>query len=172
MKQIVFCLAMVLMAAMAQARELSVVVDGKEIRMDYIVINHEIGEADRDRGNQESAMACSLLYYSHLAKGDLQGAARFNTDPAAAVDKWTKYRERVGAEFFTKIMNDYFTSRNVIQAEIVLAEDTMLVIKAEDGHMAQFFRKGDGKYLATDRPVAGKTLGRVLEMIQEGKIKL
>ena len=172
MKQISFCLAMLLLSSMVQAKDLVVIVDGKEIRTVCTTFNHEINDADKGKGSQASAMTSSFLYYGLLAKGDIEGAAMLSIDPPKAADKWIKYRERVGEEFFKKIMNDYFTAKNIILAEVVLAEDTMLVIKTEDGPIAQFYQKKEGKYLVTDKPADGKTLGKVLTMIQEGKIKL
>ena len=69
-------------------------------------------------------------------------------------------------------MREYFKTKNVVVGELVLAEDTMLVVKTEDGERAQFYQKKNGKYFMTDKPTAGETLGKVLNMIQEGKIKL
>ena len=175
MKQIAFCLAIALIllgTVTAQATEMVVTVDGKQVRMDRVTINHEITENDKNKGSQSSAMACSFLVYGLLAKGDIQGAAKLSVDPAKAAENWTKYRTRVGDEFFNKMMSDYFTSRNVAMAELVLGEDIMLVVKTEDGPIAQFYQKKAGKYLMTNDPAAGKTLGAVLSMIRENKIKL
>ncbi len=175
MRQIAFCLAIVLMvfgAAMAQAAEMVVTVDGKQVRMDRVTINHEITVTDRNKGNQSSAMACSFLIYDLLAKGDIQGAAAFSTDPAKAADKWARYRTRIGEEAFNSTMKEYFTSKNVAMAELFINEDIMLVVRTEHGALAQFYQKKDGKYLMTNDPAAGKTLGAILSMIREGKIKL
>lgn len=175
MRQIAFCMAIALMmfgAAMAQAAEIVVTVEGKQVRMDRVTINHEITETDRNKGNQSTALACSFLIYDLLAKGDIQGAAAFSTDSSKAVDKWTKYRTRIGEESFNSTMKEYFTSKNVALAELVLGEDIMLVVRTGHGALAQFYQKRDGKYLMTNDPAAGKTLGAILSMIREGKIKL
>jgi len=175
MRKIAFCLAVALIVigtVTAQAAELVVTVGGKEVRMDRMTINHEITATDKSKGDQSSAMTCSFLVYGLLAKGDIQGAAKLSIDPTKAAENWTKYRTRVGEEFFNKMMSDYFTSKNVAMAELVLGEDTMLVVKTEDGPIAQFYQKKAGKYLMTNDPAAGKTFGKVLSMIREGKIKL
>jgi hypothetical protein len=162
---------MVLVSAMVQAKELVVTVDGKEVKMDCTIMNHEIKVSDKDKASQTNAMACSFLFYTLLAKGDIQGAARLSTDPARTVSEWTKYQARVGIEVFKKNIQDYFTSKNVVLAELVLADDTMLVVKTEDFTVGQFYQKKAGKYLVTETPFSD-TLGKVLNMIQEGKIKL
>jgi len=163
---------MILAFSTAQAKELVVTLNGNEVKINYSMINHEIKEADKGKGDQASAMTCSFLVYKHLANGDIQGMAKLSAEPAKSLDKWTKYRERVGVEYFNKIMSDYFTSRNIVLAELVLAEETMLIIKTDDGLAGQFYQKRDGKYLMIDMPKAGKTFGRILGMIKEDKLTL
>jgi hypothetical protein len=172
MKQIALCSAMALACAVVQAKELVVTVDGKEVKIDCTTINREIKAADKDKGSQASATTCSFMIYSLLAKNDIKGAAKLSTASVKMAEKWTKYRDAVGVETFQKDMAAYFTSTNVVLAELVLAEDTMLVVKTENGPVGQFYQVKDKKYLMTDKPAAGKTLGEVLNMIQEGKIKL
>ncbi|MBA4390812.1 MAG: hypothetical protein C0399_07725 [Syntrophus sp. (in: bacteria)] len=163
-----------LMAAMAFAKDMSITVDGKPVKLQSASINHEVKESDKGNGSQVSAMACSFLFYSLLAKGDIQGAAKLSVDPAKTIEKWTKYQDRAGADLFKKNMADYFTSGNVIVAELVLADDTMLVVKTEDYTAGQFYQKRESKYLIAEAPNSetARTLGKVLTMIQEGKIKL
>jgi len=172
MIKLTVCLAVFLFAAMAQAEEMRVSIDGKEIRMDRTMLNREITKDDRDKGNQTSALACSFSIYNLLAKGDIQGAAKLSVSPSKAAEKWTNYRERIGDEDFKKMMADYFSSGNVAIAELYLGDDTMLVVKTEDGPVAQFYQKRGGKYLMTDEPTSGKILGRVLNMLREGRIRL
>jgi hypothetical protein len=160
------------MVAGAYGKEIIVEVNGKPAKLQYLAINHEIKENDIDKGSQESAMACSLLFYSLLSKGDVQAAAKLSSDPKATAEEWMNYQQRVGADNFKKEMREYFKTKNVVVGELVLAEDTMLVVKTEDGERAQFYQKKNGKYFMTDKPTAGETLGKVLNMIQEGKIKL
>jgi hypothetical protein len=170
MKRIALCLALSLACATVQAKDLIVTVDGKDVTIDCTTIQQEIKTADKDKGSQVSATACSFLLYSLLSKNDIQGASKLYADPEKAVEKWTTYRDRVGVEDFKKDMDAYFKSKNVVLAELVLAEDTLLVIKTEHGPVGQFYQKKDKHYLAADKPA--KTLGEVLNQIREGKIKL
>jgi hypothetical protein len=170
MKRIALCSVMVLASAVAQAKELIVTVDGKEVKIDCTTINREIKAADKDKGSQAGAMTCSFMIYSLLAKNDIPGAAKLSIDPVKMTEKWTKYRDAVGVETFQKDMAAYFTSKNVVLAELVLDEETLLVVKTEDGPVGQFYRIKDKKFLMADKPP--KTLGEVLNMIREGKIKL
>ncbi len=167
-------IAFVLIASMAFAGDITIKVGGKDVVLKHTSINHEIKKSDIDKGGWDSAVECSFLFYSLLAKGDIQEASTLATDPTKTADIWTNYRERLGMDDFKKEMQGYFTSGNVILAELVLGEDTMLVIKTEDGTIGQLYQKKDAKYFMTGMPFsdAAKTLGKVLTMIQDGKIKL
>jgi hypothetical protein len=174
MKIIISSIAFVLIASIVFAGDLKVKVDNKNVVLKKISINHEIKKTDRDKGGRNSALDCSLLYYSLLAKDDIQAASKLEADPVKAADKWSKYKERIGKDDFKKIMEDYFTSGNVILAELVLGEDSILVLKTEDGIAGQFYRKKDGKYFVIGMPFSdtADTLGKVLTMIQDGEVKL
>ena len=172
MKYIALSLVMLLVSVTVQAREIIVFVNGIDTKISSALIQHEIKESDKANGSQQSALSCSFLYYGYLAKGDIQGAAKLSTDPAHDAEKWLKYRERLGEKDFLKMMADYFTIGNVVLAEVVLDEETMLVVKTGDGFVAQFYRKKDGAYLTIDKPVAFKAFGKVLNMIREGKVEL
>ncbi len=71
-------------------------------------------------------------------------------------------------------MGGYFTSKNILVAELALGNDVMLVVKTADGQIGQLCQKKNGKYFMTEMPFSdsAKTLGKVLAMIREGKIKL
>jgi hypothetical protein len=71
-------------------------------------------------------------------------------------------------------MGSYFTAKNIIVAELALADEVMLVIRTEDGQTGQLYQKKDGKYYMTEMPFSdsAKTLGKVLALIREGKVKL
>jgi hypothetical protein len=172
MKMILLCLAMGLGVSTAYAKELTVKLDGKKVKVSYSMINHEIKETDKVKGDQTSAMACSFLIFNLLANGDIQGMSKFSTDPAKCIEKWTHYIERVGLDYFKQMMSDYFTSKNVIMAEFVIGNERMLVIKTEIIQMGQFYLKKDGKYLEIEEAAAGKTFGHILNLIQEDKLKL
>ncbi len=175
MKTFALTCAMMLASSLSQAKDLVVNIGGKDIAVPYRILNREIGEQDRKGGGQNSALECSFLYYSMLAQGDIPGAAKLTTDPAAAVAQWTNYRERLGLDDFQKEMSAYFTSKNVVLAELTLAEETMLLVKTPEYTAGQLYQKNDGKFLVlSGRPSsdASKTLGKALNLIQEGKVKL
>lgn len=175
MKQLSLMIGMLLMSSLAQAKDLVISVGGKDVTVRYNLLNREITEKDRDKGSQNSSMECSFLYYSLLAKGDITGASQLAADPAAVAQEWGQYQERLGGSAdFKKEMAAYFTSKNTIVAELLLAEETMLVVKTPDYTAGQFYHKKNGKYVVSGKPFsdAVKTLGKVLTMINEGKVKL
>ena len=161
-------------AASVSAEEIKVQIDGKEVTLQRTSLNHEIKEADRKNGDQTSAMKCSFMLYDLLAKGDIEGAAKLTADPADALATYKQYQERVGADKLTDEAKKYFTSQNVVVAEIVLGGDIMLVIKTGAGkpspYVAQFFQKKDDKYFLNDE--AAKVLHKVLNMILKGTFKI
>jgi hypothetical protein len=164
-----------LISSLAQAAEVTVNAGGKDATVQYRVLDREISEKDRNTGSQSSPGECSLLYYSQLAKGDVKAASQLATDPSAAADTWKQYQARVGAADFKKEMAAYFTAKNRIVAEFVFADETMLVVKTPDYTAGQVYRQKDGKYfVVTGRPFseASRILGKTLNMINEGKIKL
>ena len=59
-------------------------------------------------------------------------------------------------------------------AELLLADETMLVVKTPDYTAGQLYQKKNGKYVVSGKPFsdAAKTLGKALTMINEGKVKL
>ena len=109
MKQLSLMIGMLLMSSLAQAKDLVVSVGGKDVTVKYNVLNREISEKDRDKGGQNSAAECSILFYSLLAKGDITGASQLAMDPAASAQEWGQYQERLGADDFKKEMAAYFT---------------------------------------------------------------
>jgi hypothetical protein len=175
MKQFSLMIGMLLMSSLAQAKDLVVNVGGKDVTVKYNLLSREISEKDQDKGSQNSAVECSFLYYSLLAKGDIAGASQLATDPAAVAQEWGTYQERLGGVVdFKKEMAAYFTSKNMIIAELLLAEESMLVVKTPDYTAGQLYQKKNGKYVVSGKPLsdAAKALGKVLNMINEGKVKL
>ena len=175
MKQLALTLGMLMVSSLAQAKDLLVNIGGKDVTVHYRVLDHEISEKDRDTGSQNSAMECSFLYYGLLAKGDIPGASQLAADPVAQAEVWNKYRERLGGDDFKKEMAAYFTSKNRIIAELLLAEEAMLVVKTQDYTAGQLYQKKNGTYVVlSGKPFsdASKALGKVLNLINEGKIKL
>lgn len=175
MKSYLLLIGILLLSSLAQAADVTVNVGGKDATVQYRVIDREITEKDRNTGSQSSALDCSMQYYSLLARSDVKAAAQLTTDPAAATEMWTQYQKRLGAADFKKEMADYFTSRNRFIAEFVFADEAMLIIKTADDTGAQLYRLNSGKYFViTGRPFseASRVLGKTLNMIKEGKIKL
>jgi hypothetical protein len=174
-KQIVFCLGMLLATSLAHARELIVTVNGKEVRLKTTIMNREIGVKDRNSGDRQSAVGCSLLFHSLLAANDIEKASRLTTDPRKTAEMWTHYRERVGGEEFRKSMVEYFTGKYVIVAEIVKDATHMLVVQppGERAGAQMYLEQKDG-FVRVDPPVSedAKVLGKVLTMIQDGTVKL
>ncbi|HBC85447.1 MAG TPA: hypothetical protein DCZ94_00685 [Lentisphaeria bacterium] len=172
MGKITICLAIALVSAMVQAKELVVTVNGKEFKLDCTMINHEIKETDRDKGGQESVMACFFMYFDFLAKGNIQEASKLSTNPAKTVGSLTKLQENTGPEEFKKLMGKYFYENHIVLAEIIFEGDTMLVIRKPGGFVAQLYQKVDGKFFMANKAASGTVLGEVLNQLQTGKIKL
>lgn len=163
-----------LLSALAHAGELIVNVGGKDATIQSRVLDREIGEKDRNAGSQASPLDCSLLYYSLLAKGDIEAAAKLATDPAAATSEWNQYRERLGAADFRKEMAAYFTAKNRVIAALTHGDETMLLVKTPDYTAGQMYRLKDGKYFVVSGrrfSEASKVLGKALNLINEGKLK-
>ncbi len=156
------------------AADVPVEFDGRSFVVKAVSLQRLIEAKDREAGNQASPLGCSLLYYANLAKGDIAGAAAISADPQATAAKLTQYRERLGAEEFQKTMAAYFTSGNVVLAELTLRDTAMLVVKTKEYTAGQICVKNAGVWRWADRPPAeeGRALGRVLNMIQTGKLKL
>ena len=174
MKILISSIAFILIASMAFADDLTVKVDDKDVVLKRTSINHEIMPVDKSRGSQNSPMECTFLFYSLLAKGDIQGASKLSLDPAKTLEKWTNYMERIGGNDFRKGIEDYYASNNIVLAELLLGDDTMLLIKSTDAITGQFYKKKDGKYFRSEMSSSDNLiiLGKVLTMIQEGKVKL
>ena len=175
MKSHLLVAATLLTSSLAQATDMTINVGGKDNVVQYRVVEREISEKDRNTGSQSSTVECSLLYYSLLAKGDINAASQIATDPSAATEMWTQYQARLGAADFKKEMAAYFVSKNRVIAEFVFADETMLVVKTPDFTAGQIYRLKGGKYfVVTGRPLseASRVLGKALNMINEGKLKL
>jgi hypothetical protein len=175
MKQYLLLIGALMIFSLAQAADLTISVGGKDNTAQYRVLEREISEKDRNTGSQHGAQECSLLYYSLLAKGDIQAASQLATDPAAAADLWRQYRERLGAADFQKEMADYFTVKNRVIAEIAFADEVMLLVKTPEYMAGQIYRQKDGKYfVVTGKAMseASRVLGKALNMFKEGKIQL
>lgn len=175
MKRLVLTFGMLCLFSVARAGEFVVNAGGKDVTVQYRVLNREITEKDLNTGNQASAEECSFLYYSLLAKGDIRGAAQLDVNPAAAAASATQYRERLGADDFRREMAAYFTSKSVFIAELALADESMLVLRTPDYTAGQLYRKKNGKYFVlSGMPLSetSKALGKALGLIKEGKIKL
>jgi len=172
MKLYLILLGALMTFSLAQAKDLTVNIGGKDAVVQYRALDREISDKDRNTGSQHSPLECSFLYYSLLAKGDIQAAAKLSTDTAAATGQWKQYRERLGAADFQKEMADYFTVKNKVVAEVTSADEVMLVVKTPDYMVGQIYRLNDGKYyIVTGRTMsdASRALGKALNTIKEGK---
>jgi len=175
MKAGLLLMATLLVSSLAQAADLTVNVGGKDSTVQYRVLDREISDKDRNTGSQSASVDCSLLYYSLLAKGDIAAAAKLATDSAATAEQWKQYRERLGAADFQKEMAAYFTAKNRVIAEVAFADEVMLLVKTPDYTAGQLYRQKDGKFfVVSGRPMseASRVLGKVLNLYNEGKIKL
>jgi|GEM_PF-4084817 len=174
LKFTIFSMAFFLMASVAMAADLKVNIGGKDVTIKSTPINHEITIKEKDKGSQNSALECSYLYYSILSKGDIKKASELSLDPSKTAAKMTQHSERIGKDEFKKTMSEYFTSGNIVLAELTLGEEIMLVVKTKEYTAGQTYRKKDGKYFVTEMPFSdsAKALGKALNMIQDGKIKL
>jgi len=175
MKPLIFCLGMLLATSLAHATELTVTVNGKELRLQTTALNREITVKDRQAGDRHSAVGCSLLYHSLLAAGDIEKASHLTSDPAKSREIWTGYRERLGDDDFRKTMEEYFTSNTVIQAEIVHGSTHMLIVQPpNDPAGAQMYRREKNGFVRLEGMASdeAKTLGKVFGMIRSGAVKL
>jgi len=175
MKQIIFCLGMLLATSLAQARELVVTVNGTQVRLQATVLNREITTKDRQAKDRQSAVGCSLHFHGLLAAGDIDQASRLTSDPAKSREMWTSYRERLGKADFKKTMEEYFTSKTIIQTELVHGNTHMLVVQPPDEPAgAQMYRKEKEGFVRVEGMASdeAKALGKVFGMIRNGAVKL
>ena len=76
MKVVICSIVFIMIASTAFAGDLKVKIGDRDITLKLTSIKHEIREADRHEGGRDSAVACSFLFYSLLAKGDIQEASK------------------------------------------------------------------------------------------------
>jgi len=167
-------LAIGVVASFVCAGDIPVQLKGKTVIVKVTPLNRQITATDKEVNAQNTALACSFLYYGHLARADIQAAAALSIDPQATANKWTQYQGRIGLEEFKKTMGEYFTSKNVILAELAMSDAVMLVVKTPDYTAGQMYvQQGDKWFLAENlKTEAGQAFGKVLNMIKDDKIKL
>ena len=73
MKLFALTIGVLVMSSLAQAKDLVVDMGGKDVPVQYRALDREITGKDRNAGNQGSAVECSFLYFSLLAKDDIRG---------------------------------------------------------------------------------------------------
>ena len=170
MKRIMTMLSLCLCASMAVAKDITVDVDGKAVTVKASTTNREIVANDLGTGDQKCPLSCSLLYYALLAKGEIAQAAAISTDAQATSEKWEKYKQRLGDDEFKKEMVAYFTSKNVVLAELTLGESVMLVVKTPDYTAGQIYVKQGGKWMVAEslNTESGQAFGKILSTIQDG----
>jgi len=172
MKRIMIVLSLCLSASLALAKDIPVDLDGKTVTVKATTTNREIVAKDISSGDQKSPLGCSLLYYALLAKGDVAQASTLSTDPKATTEKWETFKQRVGADEFKKAMAAYFTSQNIVLAELHVGESVMLVVKTADYTAGQMYVRQDGKWLMAEslETEAGQAFGKILSKIQDGEM--
>jgi len=173
MKVIMIVLSVCVAASLACAGDIPVQLDGKTVTVKAVPLNRQITAADKNTGAQDTALACSFLYYGLLYKGDIQAAATLSTTPKATADKWAQYQDRMGVKEFNKAMSDYYTSKNVIVAELMMGDAVMLVVKTPYYTAGQVYVRQGDKWFVTEnlKTDAGQAFGKILSMIQDDKIK-
>ena len=156
----------------AVARDIPVDVGTTTVTVKVTTTNREIVAKYLTSGDQKSPLACSLLFYALLAKGDIAEASTLSTDPEATAEKWETYRQRLGADGFKKEMAAYFTSQNVVLAELTGGESVMLVVKTPDYTAGQIYVRQEGKWLMAEnlKTETGKAFGKILSQIQDGEL--
>lgn len=177
MKLIALCAGILVVAGTVNAKDLMVTVDGKEVKVGCTIMNREIKAQDKQSGSQSNAVSTSFLFYNYLAAGDLEKASQLATDPKMVKDKWAKYREGIDPEDFKRDMQEYFTTRYLIVAEIVRGEKHMLVVQPPTGREdagGQIYVKTNTGFMLDERwdSEDATLLGKVLSMIQDGTLKL
>ncbi len=129
----------------------------------------------REAGDRLSAVGCSLLYHGLLATGDIEKASRLTSDPAKTKEMWTSYQERLGDADFRKTMEEYFTTKTVIQSEIIHGSMRMLLVQPKgEPAGAQMYRKANEGFVRMEGMDSdeAKVLGKVFGMIRSGAVKL
>lgn len=134
--------------------------------------------ADEARMNQESAINCSLLFHSRLAKGDIAGAAGLGSDPDETKLLLTGLKEREGEDGLKKVASAYFNDTSTFKYEFVIGDHHLLVFdEMGKGLAAQpYVRVGDKffqDWLRSDSPSAEvKDLYVLFNALRDGKLKL
>jgi hypothetical protein len=125
---------------------------------------------DSSKMNQSTAVNCSHLFYSFLAKGDLDGAAMLSNDSAKVKEKHLRQKERVGDEEFKKMYADYFTEKAKLKYHFSLGKSHMLIVHSEDMgiDMAQFYIEVGKKVVMDERGSAEKDrLGKIFQQLKD-----
>lgn len=177
MNHIIWLAGLALTVRMACAEDIRIPVDGKDMYISFTVLNHEITLKDKDSTSQKNAVGCSFLFHKFLAENEVEKACVFTTDFGNSLEKWTNYQKRIGEKNFKKIMEEYFTAKYVILAELVKGTAHMLVVQPPDGiesAAAQMYVKKGNKFVLDEAMDSGdaKELLKLLPMIQDGILKL
>lgn len=127
--------------------------------------------------NQASAVGCSLLFYSCLAKGDIDGAAALCNDPGKLKEKYQRQKDRAGEEEFIKMYAGYFGGTASIKYHFLLGKSHMLIVHSEEigVDVAQFYVEDSGKFFVDDRGSADQDrLGKIFQLLknEEGNVSV
>ena len=125
--------------------------------------------------NQSSAVNCSYLLYSKLAKGDINEAAALSNNAAAVKQDYTLYRERIGDEKFKKMFSNYFGGGLSLRYELTIGTRHMLVIhdKEMDMPTAQFYVDDGKKFIVDEKESKEKDqLGKLFNALQDGTLNM
>lgn len=124
---------------------------------------------DSTRMNQTTAVNCSHLFYSFLAKGDIEGAAALSNEPAKVKEKFSRQKERAGIEEFKKMYEDYFGGKATLKYQFSLGKSRMLIIHSEDMgvDLCQFYVEEGKKFLVEEQGSAEKDqLGKIFQLLK------
>jgi hypothetical protein len=147
------------------------VIDGKQVTctieefVPAIVFKNDVSKL-----NQSTAVQCSHLFYSCLAKGDLDAAAKLSNDPAKVREKYLRQKERAGDKEFKKMYADYFAKKAMLKYHFSLGKSHMLIVHSEDMgiDMAQFYVDDANKVVVDERGSADKDLlGKIFQLLKD-----
>jgi hypothetical protein len=125
---------------------------------------------DSSKMNQSNAVNCSHLFYSFLAKGDIDGAAILSNDSIKVKEKHLRQKERAGDEEFKKMYADCFTGKAKLKYHFSLGKNHMLIVHSEEMgiDMVQFYIEDGEKVVMDERSSTEKDLlGKVFQQLKD-----
>lgn len=131
-----------------------VLIAGKD-KINYSVenMNNIVITKDSAKQDQTTPVNCSQLFFSLLARGDIEGASKLSNDPEKIKSKYTKYRERLGEKDFLELMSGYFSASNKIKYLFSIGKNYILVVhdSSLDADIAQTYVKVGNIFLEDEK---------------------